>query len=881
MFPLLKYLYNFRYNIFKKYYKMNQESVNCLELSMPLNFLKTYVANLANLGERNANSTKLGQDCTDWQVQFNSNSHNVSVADASSSTVITGHLKMKPEYMKNNDVYVVFIFSDVMLGIINNKISCNVTNVTKINDVKMEPAVTCEMANSKRTLTHSAVTEPSDKNTVMAVVGESVSGLKRKRGRPRKSEHKSIAKETVSKELALDDTPPGYNLRKIRYKLPPSIIFCERQSIKKQTFEILDDFRSDDENCKQIKTELNVGDESLENSDTFAYIDHSGIPHKEKRKLENGTKCLDYQQSVKDIEHDDCGSDTNIGGNMTQDDKQDIQILTRNEQTLVKRKWQDHPAFRQVPAIMRKKKTLSRNAECKYCKRMFCDYTGVDSHVRKYHQHESDIQDYLSKLKLLKQVRCAYCKDILADRLVYNVHMSNVHAKSEETVCSCGACGKTFKNLFRLKIHVRQIHSHKKSYHLCHLCPSKFLYVATLKQHIEEIHEQIRNVSCDICKKSFYRTSQLNRHKRIHEDDQQMFVCQECGRKFRFHHNLQRHIHVMHTSKTKEERFHCSYCGHGFKQKSSMVAHVRLTHFSMHTFVCVVCKASFQRSKHLSEHMSSVHGDSKFQVDRSRRTSYKYHRTPEDLYYCQFCSSSFFYKAKLVEHMHTAHANAFPHVCKECNQGFLEKSFLTNHIKKAHGIEEEQQQVHTTENEPSDDVIRLKQLLKLNASETGSSDQNNGPASCSVPHDEQFDSVTSRRETTGKTSVIVEVANSCNTVQYVIEGDDKMESEQTAQSVVQDITKLLLAAEQSLHDLTSSEHGNVVSVNSSTEQHSLNNFITIDECPEQNQTMENSVTVDKSIRQAHTLNIVDDSPDVVSEEIIIASSAMEEVEIKT
>lgn len=335
-----------------------------------------------------------------------------------------------------------------------------------------------------------------------------------------------------------------------------------------------------------------------------------------------------------------------------------------------------------IPKVERRKQTIERNASCKYCGKLFADYTGVDFHVKRYHRKEKDYQDYITSLIPLKITTCEVCGEKVTDRLALQVHENKKHRKS--VAAKCFRCGKMYKNVNSLRNHVRCVHFVKGQPNLCHLCPAKFKWRVTLRQHIEEIHEGKMTSVCKICGKRFSRDSLMRRHQRIHGIDQsKRLVCNKCGKGFWYECNLQRHIQCVHGD--QQETFHCSYCGKGFHSKHGMMTHVQQVHFNLYPFKCSNCNSGFTSKKILKDHLAKVHKLTNISIHVNKNSRFKYGRKTEDLFFCSYCGSSFCYKAKLVDHMHTTHAEEFPYKCTHCNQGFLERTFLSHHLQKAHG----------------------------------------------------------------------------------------------------------------------------------------------------------------------------------------------------
>ncbi|XP_046329984.2 zinc finger and BTB domain-containing protein 41-like [Haliotis rufescens] len=470
----------------------------------------------------------------------------------------------------------------------------------------------------------------------------------------------------------------------------------------------------------------------------------------------------------------------------------------------------------------RRKRNVQKTAVCKYCEKRFCDFTGVDTHVKKFHMNEKDIEEYLQELVPLKQVTCSACNMTFASRSQFQIHEDREHS---QTMSRCTICGKVFKNLQFLRNHIRMIHLNDET-HLCHLCSSVFKQAITLKQHIEEVHEQKRNVTCKECGKTFYRQAQLNRHSRIHDTDGKKIVCQVCGRQFNFECNFQRHVRVVHAPRT--EKFHCSYCGKGFNQKGTMHAHVLKIHFNLCPFTCSICKVKFMRSKQIEEHMAHVHNDVDFKVVNPREKSCKYNKQNEELFSCPYCQDGFCYKAQLVEHVQTSHSNIFPYQCEYCKHGFFEKVFLARHLAKAHDIVPETGDLQLVEVHSADKhmtVIPVNQAVDMIDIDK-SSDINNDLQDAVltvVPSEHghtEMDAMSQEEDISTAASVLVEISNEDNTIHYVIQGGENMDME-SSNAVVHDIASLLLAAEQSLQEnsgsvtLTTVDGSNAVAMETS------------------------------------------------------------------
>ena len=323
----------------------------------------------------------------------------------------------------------------------------------------------------------------------------------------------------------------------------------------------------------------------------------------------------------------------------------------------------------------------------------------------------------------------------------------------------------------------------------------RFKWATTLKTHIAEVHQGIRDLECSVCGKKFNRQSQLNRHAVIHGPEEAKLGCQLCGRKFWYPSNLHRHMSIVHGP--YEEAWHCAYCGKGFQRKESLYNHVEKLHFSMFPYHCSICKAGFVRAVLLEKHMATEHSLLDFQAPAGRRPHFKYNRSEEDELSCGMCDSKFFYKSQLVQHVFNSHNDAFPFHCDVCQQVFLERYFLVLHCKRAHAIEPapEDMEFCLEDDPPAQQSVPVSGPLSGKLHSKKSAPSQSARRKAKQGAEERAESLI------GENSYIIKVENGNTTIQYVFqnpEGDHSAPSH----SVVQDIASLLLAAEQSTQEGT-------------------------------------------------------------------------------
>lgn len=232
---------------------------------------------------------------------------------------------------------------------------------------------------------------------------------------------------------------------------------------------------------------------------------------------------------------------------------------------------------------------------CKMCYENFSCFDTLLDHLISEHKasYDKTIDSNIQPFKLVKNnYPCPMCNEIYTHFSTLLKHIGQAHTDNKNI---CMHCGKSFRNLPNLRVHIANHHRTTGSYK-CNRCHLEFSSNKYLQTHLGRIHGA------------------------------KVFDCPECNDKFSSNYAMQRHMINIHSSGHK-----CPYCGKLFTSNCFMIDHVKRTHLKEKNVECRVCSERFFDTQRLKTHMIKHNGERNF--------------------HCDVCGKQFLWKKNLRGHM--------------------------------------------------------------------------------------------------------------------------------------------------------------------------------------------------------------------------------------
>ncbi|XP_054760146.2 zinc finger protein 227-like [Lytechinus pictus] len=248
----------------------------------------------------------------------------------------------------------------------------------------------------------------------------------------------------------------------------------------------------------------------------------------------------------------------------------------------------------------------SNKFRCNDCGATFRNRGNLLKHQKQSqaHGHGGGVR-FITKSKYdgKSKVMCTFCENLFCSETTLRRHIEAFHPEKVDDrgkyMYVCEICGAVKHNHKTLQAHMI---CHNKPKQKCHMCDKVFLQPTNLKGHIQRVHEQRREFTCQYCGKCVSSNMSLQDHERLHTGEKP-YKCVKCGESFRLRRSYQSHLQSKHL---KDRSFRCDQCGKGFFTHHALYKHKRI-HTPNVWSVCPECGKQFKRKDLLQYHVVQYH----------------------------------------------------------------------------------------------------------------------------------------------------------------------------------------------------------------------------------------------------------------------------------
>ncbi|XP_067951058.1 zinc finger protein 652-B-like [Watersipora subatra] len=191
---------------------------------------------------------------------------------------------------------------------------------------------------------------------------------------------------------------------------------------------------------------------------------------------------------------------------------------------------------------------------------------------------------------------CELCNFVSEHGYVIKRHMYRHSAEG----CTCEICGKTYKDQYILKMHVKMVHSPAEVLYQCEFCSKRFTRKAHLKRHART-HNTNKAFGCPHCDYRGCERSDVTKHMLVHEAPK--LVCEVCGKTFRHQKNKDLHM-KRHNGQRDFKCGVCEFFGYTF---TDIRKHIERRHSEWKNTLCEKCGTRFKSNASLQAHIKCWH----------------------------------------------------------------------------------------------------------------------------------------------------------------------------------------------------------------------------------------------------------------------------------
>ncbi|XP_049790663.1 zinc finger protein 236-like [Schistocerca nitens] len=240
----------------------------------------------------------------------------------------------------------------------------------------------------------------------------------------------------------------------------------------------------------------------------------------------------------------------------------------------------------------------------------------------------------------------------------------------DEKQHKCNQCGRTFKKLSYLNVHMRT-HTGGKIY-ACLICNKKYVNFCTLRGHMKS-HTKGAELMCQVCNYRFPDYTTLCQHMMEHTEERP-FQCSVCDMQFHSAAHMRRHLRT-HTASERAGRGNGERVLRG-RQRASVI---RLSAEETQ----VLAQRPLEQAGSVSERVLIASAAERDRISEIKDPHQRYKMEPLYANKCKYCPKSFKKPSDLVRHVRI-HTGERPYQCSFCNKCFTVKSTLDSHLK-THG----------------------------------------------------------------------------------------------------------------------------------------------------------------------------------------------------
>ena len=197
---------------------------------------------------------------------------------------------------------------------------------------------------------------------------------------------------------------------------------------------------------------------------------------------------------------------------------------------------------------------------------------------------------------------CLKCDFKSVGRKKLRVHKRKEHPETQDNRCTIIGCGKVYKNVQSLNLHMRDMHSNGPvNKYLCDECEYSTRWLSSFENHKRRHSGDL--FRCIQCKYATVTNRLLAKHKEsIHGEAK--YLCEICDYKTRTERTLKDHIGKIHEGK----RYFCELCKHQATSNYNLKSHKRRTHDKI-KFTCNFCNYKDSEKSRVVLHEKRKHSE--------------------------------------------------------------------------------------------------------------------------------------------------------------------------------------------------------------------------------------------------------------------------------